>query len=265
LRHGVVPCAPYSPTVAVSVRVLELFRNCSLRCPHLAIQPFVKGLCDVHGVPFRPYLSTQFSICLDLYLSIRDEVDRRLQEALGQDSPNWRLRHACPACTHKLDGEAPLTFDILITMDGNDSLKRIQKRARVAEDLVEGEEASVGESNERIDTRCVSGDYYLSRQTVDRWSKEVLEKLACEPTVSDISLSCPTLLTMLQTTSPDNYSVCEDRWKNMSNELTERMWGIFDETGVFLCLCRHGFVLLLADMVHSGELSVIGLIYHPIR
>jgi hypothetical protein len=57
-----------------------------------------------------------------------------------------------------LDGEAPLTFDILVTMDGNDSLKRIQKRARVAEDLVEGEEASVGESNERIDTYC--GDVY---------------------------------------------------------------------------------------------------------
>ena len=59
---------------------------------------------------------------------------------------------------------------------------------------------------------------------------------------------------MLQITSPEDYSVCEDRWKNMATELTARMWGIFDETGVFLCLCRHGFVLLMADMVHSGEL-----------
>jgi hypothetical protein len=40
----------------------------------------------------------------------------------------------------------------------------------------------------------------------------------------------------------------------MATELTARMWGIFDETGVFLCLCRHGFVLLVADMVRSGEL-----------
>ena len=40
----------------------------------------------------------------------------------------------------------------------------------------------------------------------------------------------------------------------MVDALTSRMWGIFDETGVFLSLCRHGFVLLVADMVRSGEL-----------
>jgi hypothetical protein len=42
----------------------------------------------------------------------------------------------------------------------------------------------------------------------------------------------------------------------MINELTARMWGIFDETGIFLALCRHGFVLVVVDMVQSGELSV---------
>jgi hypothetical protein len=42
----------------------------------------------------------------------------------------------------------------------------------------------------------------------------------------------------------------------MINEFTARMWGIFDETGIFLALCRHGFVLVLADMVRSGELFV---------
>jgi hypothetical protein len=77
-------------------------------------------------------------------------------------------------------------------MDGNDSLKRIQKRSQVVEDLVEGDDSNIAESNERIDTRCVSGDYYLSRQTVDRWSKEVLDELLHEPTVRNsfsISLS----------------------------------------------------------------------------
>ncbi|KAJ7433959.1 hypothetical protein B0H11DRAFT_1758215 [Mycena galericulata] len=45
----------------------------------------------------------------------------------------------------------------------------------------------------------------------------------------------------------------------MSEELTAKMWSIFDETGVFLALCRHGFVLLVADMVRSGELAKYGL------
>ena len=40
----------------------------------------------------------------------------------------------------------------------------------------------------------------------------------------------------------------------MKDEVTSRMWGVFDETGIFLALCRHGFVLLVADMVKSGEL-----------
>jgi hypothetical protein len=40
----------------------------------------------------------------------------------------------------------------------------------------------------------------------------------------------------------------------MSEEMTARMWGIFDETGIFLALCRHGFALIAADMVRSGEL-----------
>jgi hypothetical protein len=40
----------------------------------------------------------------------------------------------------------------------------------------------------------------------------------------------------------------------MVNDITAKMWGVFDETGIFLALCRHGFVLLLTDMIRSGEL-----------
>ncbi|PBK85156.1 hypothetical protein ARMGADRAFT_1087830 [Armillaria gallica] len=35
----------------------------------------------------------------------------------------------------------------------------------------------------------------------------------------------------------------------------QRAWGIFNETGVFVALCHHGFVLIAADMVRSGELA----------
>lgn len=48
-------------------------------------------------------------------------------------------------------------------------------------------------------------------------------------------------------------SGCDDRWKNMADHLTARMWGIFYETGIFLSLCRHGFALVIADMIQSGE------------
>ena len=41
----------------------------------------------------------------------------------------------------------------------------------------------------------------------------------------------------------------------MVNDTTTRMWGIFDETGMFACICCHGFILCVADMVRSGELA----------
>jgi len=53
---------------------------------------------------------------------------------------------------------------------------------------------------------------------------------------------------------PDSdYMLCADRWKNMKEDLTKKMWGIFDETGVFLALCRHGFCLVIADMSRAGN------------
>ena len=35
------------------------------------------------------------------------------------------------------------------------------------------------------------------------------------------------------------------------------MWSIFDEMGVFMAFCHHGFTLVITDMVHSGEQLVI--------
>ena len=125
LHHGLIPCAPFNPTLAIAVRVLELYHVTHLRCPHLAIQPFVKGLCDLHGTAFCPYLSTQFSICYDLYLQIREDVKTHIDIALERQVRDWRLRHCCPACTYKLEGEDHLKFEMLGTMDGNDSQKRI--------------------------------------------------------------------------------------------------------------------------------------------
>ena len=51
-----------------------------------------------------------------------------------------------------------------------------------------------------------------------------------------------------------NYNLCADRWNNMKDDVPKQMWVIFDETGVFLALCRHGFALVIADMAQSGEL-----------
>ncbi|KAJ7690454.1 hypothetical protein B0H14DRAFT_3100953 [Mycena olivaceomarginata] len=215
-----MPCAPWNPAVAIKIRVLETYRVMHVRCPHLAIQAFVKSLCDIHGVPYRPYLCQQFSISYDLYLDIRRRTDDRVTAALGRDS-SWRMKHACPACMYKLEGEDALIFEMLSTMDGNDSLKRVLRRDKSSMAQDETGEPTLARSSEREDSRDASDGYYISRERVDRWAKSRLgDRLPMEATNTD----------------EDN--PCAERWKNMINDVTSKMWGIFDETGIFLALWR---------------------------
>ncbi|KAF7330728.1 hypothetical protein MSAN_02445400 [Mycena sanguinolenta] len=115
-------------------------------------------------------------------------------------------------------------------MDGNDSLKQVLRRSKMdgSED-----EPMLGPSTEREDSQDGGDDYFLTREQVDRWAKDRVANILPD----------------------DAKNPCSNRWKNMIDDMMSRMWGIFDETGIFLALCRHGFVLVVADMVRSGELS----------
>ena len=238
IRHGLMSTAPFFPHVAISIRTLELFRTTHMRCPHLAVQPFVKSLCDLHGVAFRPTLARQFSISFDVYLQLCQETSLRVHAVLKRDTPIWHLQNACSACTYKVEEEPDLVFKMLVTMDGNNSLKRVIRQD--PPNMEDGGDPSlVGESIEQLDKRDAGSDYYIPCAQVDRWAKAPVQDLLPSGSKED-----------------DDDNPCAGRWSNMVNEVTARMWGIFDETGIFLALCRHGFVLVVADMVRSGELYV---------
>ncbi|KAF7359988.1 hypothetical protein MVEN_00725800 [Mycena venus] len=240
---GLFPCSPYDPTVAITTRALEVFRVTRLRCPRLGIQPYVRALCDLHGVPFRTYLSTQFSIAFDVYLGTLAIVAKRVKAALGRDTSNWRLKNACPACLYKLEGEDELLLPVLTTQDGNNSLSRHGQMERTEYEGSE-EDASAARSRAREDDRQVPGDYYLSRSEVDKWATEGLEELM-KGHSSDPEWN-------------EEEDGCSERWSNMREEITSRALGMYDETGIFLSLCRHGFVLVVLDMIQSGELAKYG-------
>ncbi|KAG6895498.1 hypothetical protein C0992_000998 [Termitomyces sp. T32_za158] len=180
------------------------------------------------------------SIAFDLYLDIHAETASRVEAALGCNLPKWRLKNACPACTYKLQNETNLIFKMLFTMDRNDSLKRLRCASKPPS-IEEGSEPHLGESKAREDLQTVPGDRYLTQEEVDSWAKANLEELLLPGAQKEAS--------------DDEESPCIGRWTNMINEVTAKMWGIFDETGVFLMLCRHSFSLVIADMVASGELS----------
>ncbi|KAJ7840355.1 hypothetical protein B0H13DRAFT_2366292 [Mycena leptocephala] len=241
VHQGWVPVAAYFPTVVVTIRALEVFRVVSLHCPRLGVQAFVRALCDIHGVSPRPWLSSQFSVAFDIYLAICADVDGRVQVALGRNTPNWRLKNACPACLYKLEGEPALEIPILTTVDGNNSLSRYELRER--EEVFEDGSTAPGASKERPDNRAVPGDYYLSREEVNKWAKEGLEDLmkGFDPGP--------------ERGDEEEEDGCSDRWQNMKEDVTAHAWGMYDETGIFPALCRHGFILVVVDMVKSGELA----------
>ena len=185
--QGFIPCAPFRPTFAVATRLLQMYYRLQVRCPHLAIQPFVRSLYDFHGVcptvhrhiffshfqqiPFPSHRTQQFSNCYDLYLEIQRNVRQRVDTAL-QRGPTWRMKNACPTCTYKLKDEPQMRFSMLITMDGNDSLKRVTlAKTVVSEDNDTGETLQRRVPREWMDLRDVGSDYFIPRDEVDKWEK----------------------------------------------------------------------------------------------
>ncbi len=123
---------------------------------------------------------------------------------------------------------------MLGTMDGNDSMKRVEKRE--SEIIDEDGGAQPGPSIERLDLRNDQGDYFIPRDKVDQWLNKAIGK------------------SLVHLRDGDDESPCSERWQNMINDMSAKTWGIFDKTGFFICLYCHGFVLLATDMVCSGEL-----------
>ncbi|KAJ7041444.1 hypothetical protein C8F04DRAFT_1177279 [Mycena alexandri] len=249
IKQGLCPCAPYDPSVVITARTLEFFRVSHARCPRLSIQTFVKSICDLHGLRLTyklrshidPTSASNFRFLLTFTSRFVEKTRYRVLATLGRLGKEWRLKHVCPCCTYHLVDDPEMIFSMLATFAGNESLRRVARKVMNPDGSVDVED-DTGEplpqkTKERTDTRDAGEGYFIDRQAVDKWAKKKLANLL--PTDGSPGESVP----------------CADRWKNMINNITSKMWGIFDETGIFLALCRHGFVLLLADMIRSGELA----------
>ena len=132
-------------------------------------------------------MTRQLSVAYDLYLAVRRIVEQRVRVALRRDAPNYRLKHCCPACTYRLKDEKQLSFSLLFTMDGNDSLKRVRRRTPALDDT---------KSCERPDTRKCEDEYFLSRQVVDALGAKLEEMHAIDEGVRNHTSPVGTSLIM---------------------------------------------------------------------
>lgn len=123
-------------------------------------------------------------------------------------------------------------------------------------------------------------DYYVGREDVDAFAKPApatkgagkgkkkAKKGAMENEVGDDEADAAMEITADNTgddwvvknasigplAGDDIISICVERWKANADDSKKGMFDCFEESGVFIAACRHGFVLAMADMVCSGEL-----------
>ncbi|KAG2068473.1 hypothetical protein BDR04DRAFT_1129243 [Suillus decipiens] len=153
-------------------------------------------------------------------LSILCGVDRKINEALGHDAPNWHVLNACPPCAYELGGEPTLTFGWMYVLDGGNSAKRMAEGAHNCGDMWQY-------------TEMIQPEVVLDSPEADYHDKDADADLSRQNIASD----------------------CSKNWKAVASDEKKQMWSIFDETGIFVSACCHGLVLWVADMVCSGELA----------
>ncbi|KAG1860775.1 hypothetical protein F4604DRAFT_2035060 [Suillus subluteus] len=204
--------------------MLDVYRQSHQVTPRFSIHAEAKMLCFLHGVYYCRHLAEQLRISYDVYLELHRRIDHRLDKVLGHDSDNWRMLNSCPACQYKLTDEPPLEFSILCACDGNNSAKLV--------------DPAIHGGQERLDTRIGTSSIWLN-ESDQRPARDPDDPWVDEPDSVD---------------SAEPRTVCVDRWRNATPESQKKMFAIFKKSGIFITVCRHGFLLTICDMVRSGEL-----------
>ncbi|KAH8107285.1 hypothetical protein DFH11DRAFT_1549792 [Phellopilus nigrolimitatus] len=267
-RYGYIATAPNHPSLAFSIRA------------------FVRALCDLHKEPYKRSMRGAFSSAYDVYIEIIHTVDSRLNGFLCETIIS-KYQDACPACVYRVDGEPHLKYSMLTCMDGNESMKRVRRTRTVDEDVnicverpdgrgrgshmfLEAEEVEIFKdeveqaralrAQERRGTCSMASDLQSSSHVDESTtataptSSQLTTSLTSTPTATPSSTAQTAASTGVSVPGANEASPCVPRWKNMSDDSKKKMWGIFDETGIFITTCRHGVVLLICDMIQSGEL-----------
>ncbi|KAG1719913.1 hypothetical protein EDB19DRAFT_1898598 [Suillus lakei] len=102
------------------------------------------------------------------------------------------------------------------------------------------------------DPRRPRTDYWISRDIVDKFKDEVKLRTALD-----------------NNNNPDDWEDihkdgevpgeipfnCTARWRHAGPEQCKKIFAVFEESGVFVAACHHRFVLVVCDMIQSGELA----------
>ncbi|KAI6015494.1 hypothetical protein BKA83DRAFT_4498752 [Pisolithus microcarpus] len=220
LRVGLLGCSPSQPRIAIRLECLELYHQIRRRQSSFSLQAMMKVLCALQNITYTQHLRSQLSAAFDIYLNIHRSVHMSLKQALGRDGPAWKLRGACPACAFEQPDEPPLNPARLHSMDGNQSAKRL-------------------DGSGSADSRLFHSDYFIPHAEVERFKDDVRDRPG-------------------EAAREKRVTTCTDNW-TAAKAVEENQIQVFEQTGIFVMACRHGFVECIAEMKRSGELAKYGL------
>ncbi|TEB36285.1 hypothetical protein FA13DRAFT_1903597 [Coprinellus micaceus] len=243
---GYLPTTPVNTSLAISLKTLQCYKYLCQRKASFSVEAFAKVLCDLYGHPFRRRWSKALVAAFDVFVSITVVIEKRVDAVLKHDTENWRVCNTCPACFYELEGEPSLCYRVLCAVDGNTSLKRLIDK---------------GTTDAR---KYAEATYIIPPAEVDAMDKKsshvnaiVAEAQQGDDNAKPDSDRSGGLLEVdeLEVDNGDTKaSDCTRNWKAAQSDSSKKAMGFFDEIGVFACVCRHGIVLWMADMIQSGEL-----------
>lgn len=235
----------------------------------------MRALKEYHRGSFADISAYTLSKAYDCFLNIRRMVDQKIANALGRGGEDHRLKRACPACFYRLNGEGPLKFDLLCAADGNMSLKRFKKAGSVDQAKFEStyilERDFVDKFTHATQIRkkatkkaapkkkkggvITTEVVMLDDDEEDARIESQLHSGEKAPTAQaqKESGNFPLDVDPLSETFEGVVSDCVENWKANADDSKKTMWECFEESGIFVVLCRHGHILLTCDIVESGE------------
>ncbi|KAG1746564.1 uncharacterized protein EDB91DRAFT_1245759 [Suillus paluster] len=217
---------------------LELYEDLSnalsSQCPHIDDR-------DRHDHTTRLALSwaAQYELLVDAYLQFRYE------------SPSFV---SLPTTISDSD-ETSETFSIEVV-----DLFELQFPFEVAlngNNLAKFVDPALHGGRERSDPRNGQFDIWLDEEYVDRFKDEVQNAHQhYHPTPAQtVDLDDPWVdCEAEEQDSNEPINVCVDHWRNVAPKARKQMFAVFHKSGIFVAVCRHGFLLSICDMVCSGEL-----------
>ena len=108
IKSGYLGNTPTTPSLAISLQMLELFRHIQLHKSSFSVEVFTKVVCDLYSVSsyfpqhpsasidlahfkitYRQHYHSAFADTFEIYIMILRSVEKLVSQELGCNAPDW--------------------------------------------------------------------------------------------------------------------------------------------------------------------------------